>query len=399
MSPGLISRNGDLRRLRDEGYEVDASNGYLLVSHVPYVNAKKQVAYGTLISTLDLAGDSTVKPTTHVALWAGDYPCDSKGSQLVNLVNNPNVHEKIRDGLEATYSFSQKPAEGYEDYYQKMTAYVQILEGEARVLEPNATAQTFPVISLTEEESVFCYLDSASSRAGITAINEKLKKDRIAIAGLGGTGAYVLDFVAKTLVGEIHLFDGDTFLQHNAFRSPGAPSCDDLKKKPTKVAWFAENYSRMRRKIIPHPQYINETNIAELKPMDFVFLCLDKGGPKRNIVDYLVENKIPFIDVGMGLNIQDGALGGLVRVTTSTPSFHDHLTRRIPFSDGEDNEYSRNIQIADMNALNAALAVVKWKKIWGFYIDLGKEHNTVYGVSTNLVTNEDVPNETKADQT
>jgi hypothetical protein len=155
----------------------------------------------------------------------------------------------------------------------------------------------------------------------------------------------------------------------------------------------------MRRKIIPHPQYINETNIAELKPMDFVFLCLDKGGPRRKIVDYLVENKIPFIDVGMGLNIQDGALGGLVRVTTCTPSFHDHLTRRIPFSDGEDNEYSRNIQIADMNALNAALAVVKWKKMWGFYIDLGNEHNTVYGVSTNLVTNEDVSNETKADQT
>lgn len=399
MSLGLISRNGDLRRLRDEGYEVEVSNGYLLVGHVPYVNSKKQVAYGTLVSTLDLASDSTVKPTTHVALWAGDYPCDSKGSQLLNLVNNPNVHEKIRDGLEVTHSFSQKPAEGYEDYYQKMTAYVRILEGEARVLEPNMTAQTFPIISLTEEESIFCYLDSASSRAGITIINEKLKKDRIAIVGLGGTGAYVLEFVAKTLVREIHLFDGDTFLQHNAFRSPGAPSCDDLERKPTKVEWFAENYSRMRRKIIPHPQYINETSIAELKPMDFVFLCLDKGGPKRNIVDYLVENKIPFIDVGMGLNIQEGALGGLVRVTTCTSSFHDHWTRRIPFSDGEDNEYSRNIQIAEMNALNAALAVIKWKKIWGFYIDLGEEHNTVYGVSTNLVTNEDVPNETKADQT
>ena len=96
----------------------------------------------------------------------------------------------------------------------------------------------------------------------------------------------------------------------------------------------------------------------------------------------------------MGLTVQDGALGGLVRATTCTPSYHDHIASRIPFSDGEDNEYSRNIQIADMNALNAALAVIKWKKLWGFYIDLGHEHNTTYQVSTNAVTNEDVSDET-----
>jgi len=399
MSPGLISRSGDLRRLRDEGYEVDVSNGYLLIGHVPYVNAKGQVAYGTLVSPLELAGDSTVKPTNHVAFWVGDYPCDAKGSQLVKLVNNTNMQEKIQDGLVATHSFSHKPVGGYTDYYEKMTTYMRMLEGEAHVLEPSATSKTSPLVPLTEDESVFCYLDSASSRAGITAINDKLKRGRIAIVGLGGTGAYVLDLVAKTLVGEIHLFDRDSFLQHNAFRSPGAPSCGDLAKKPTKVEWFAETYSRMRRKIVPHSQYIDKTNVAELKPMDFVFLCLDKGEPKRVMVDYLVENRIPFIDVGMGLNIQDGALGGLVRVTTYTPPFHDHLAKRIPFDDGEDNEYSRNIQIADMNALNAALAVIKWKKIWGFYIDLEKEHNTVYGVSTNLVTNEEIFNETKVDQT
>ena len=70
------------------------------------------------------------------------------------------------------------------------------------------------------EDSVFLYEDTASSHAlDIVAINAKLKPLRIVIVGLGGTGSYVLDFVAKTPVKEIHLFDGDTFLQHNAFRS------------------------------------------------------------------------------------------------------------------------------------------------------------------------------------
>jgi hypothetical protein len=397
MSLALINHSRDLKRLRDEGYEVSVSNGYLLISHVPYVTARKEVKYGTLVSTLDIAGDTTVKPTNHVALWVGDYPCYSRGSQLETLVNNPSIRERIRDGLEATISFSHKPAEGYVDYYEKMTTYVKILEGQARVIEPTVTARTFPVVPLTEEESVFCYLDSASSRAGITAISEKLKRDRIAIIGLGGTGAYVLDLVAKTPVGEIHLFDGDLFLQHNAFRSPGAPSSDDLSKKPTKVGWFAEAYSRMRRKIIPHPQCISDTNIAELKPMDFVFLCLDKGEPKKVVVDYLVRNGISFIDAGMDLYVEGEALGGSVRLTTCTPSFHDHVERRINFADGETNEYSTNIQIAEMNALNAALAVIKWKKLWGFYIDLGNEYHTVYGVCTNALTNDEILDETKVD--
>lgn len=394
MSLALINRSADLRQLRDEGYEVEVYKAYLLINNIPYVNSKKQVMYGILVSPLELSGDSTTKPNDHTVRWIGEYPCDSNGSQLINLVNNTNIQEKIKDELVATHSFSHKPEGGYHNYYQKMTRYVQILEGEARAIEQNATAKTFSPVKIEKEESVFCYLDSSSSRVGIVAINEKLKKDRIAIIGLGGTGSYILDLVAKTLVGEIHLFDGDRFLQHNAFRSPGAPSYEDLKKRPMKVEWFTEIYSRMRRNIIPHSQFIDETNITELKLMNFVFLCLDKGGPKRMIMTYLLDNNIPFIDVGMGLYNENDTLGGSVRVTTCTPTHHDHIANYIPFSDGEDNVYTQNIQIADLNALNAALAVVKWKKMWGFYYDFNKEHQTLYQVSMNLCTNEETQNET-----
>jgi hypothetical protein len=210
--------------------------------------------------------------------------------QLSTLVNEQNKNEKIREGLVATFSFSQKSRpEGYNDYYEKVTTYVRILEGHAYAIDPNATAKTFPVIRSEGEQSIFCYMDTASNRAGISAANEKLKRGKIAIVGLGGTGGYVLDFVAKTPVEEIHLFDGDYFLQHNAFRSPGAPAIDDLEKRRLKVEWFAEVYSKMRHNIFPHAQFIDERNVGDLNGMSFAFLCME-GANKKAIVDFLIED-------------------------------------------------------------------------------------------------------------
>ena len=94
----------------------------------------------------------------------------------------------------------------------------------------------------------------------------------------------------------------------------------------------------------------------------------------------------------MGVELTDDALGGILRVTTSTVQKRGQLKERhrIPFSDGDGNdEYSRNIQIADLNALNAALAVIKWKKLFGFYRDLDREHFTTYTIDGNQLLNED----------
>ena len=46
-------------------------------------------------------------------------------------------------------------------------------------------------------------------------------------------------------------------------------------------------------------------------------------------------------------------------------------------------------QIADLNALSAVLAVIKWKKRRGFYADLENEHHTTYTIDGNAITNEE----------
>src|SRR5206468_5643091 len=133
--------------------------------------------------------------------------------------------------------------------------YVAIVLSQAQAIDPNVKARTYPVVEAGEEDSVFNYLDTFSSRAGINMASQKLELGKVAIVGLGGTGSYVLDLAAKTGVKEIHLFDGDQFSQHNAFRSPGAPSVEELRKRPTKVAFFKEKYSWMHRNIIDNSCY------------------------------------------------------------------------------------------------------------------------------------------------
>src|SRR4029077_9855971 len=120
------------------------------------------------------------------------------------------------------------------------------------------------VVPDEEDDSVFNYLDTAATKAGIVEANRKLEGRKIAIVGTGGTGSYVLDLVAKTPVAEIHLFDHDVFLNHNAFRCPGAPSLAELTKKPSKVKYLSDIYSQMRKGIFSHDVFVDSTSVEQL---------------------------------------------------------------------------------------------------------------------------------------
>jgi len=362
----------------------------LVVASVPYVNSQSVVAYGTLVSELTLAGDVTGKPQTHVVYFIGDQPCHIDGTAIEQIRHGDGMD--LGGGLIIDRSFSNKPSAGYSDYYQKMTRYIDIISAPANCLDPSATARVFPVVvpDDDDDDAVFNYLDTASSRAGIGAATDKLRCLKcVCIGGTGGTGSYVLDLVAKTPVGEIHLFDDDFLLTHNAFRSPGAPSFEELRAKPKKVKHFAAIYSRMRKRIIPHETFIGTKELPLLVEAQFVFLCIDAGPAKKMIIDYLIDSKIPFIDVGMGVNLVDGSLGGVLRTTFVSLNINAHVDSHVSFADDEvQNDYSQNIQVADLNALNAVLAVIKWKKWAGFYRDLEGENNSLYVLDTNTLINE-----------
>jgi hypothetical protein len=397
MSQRLVSLNQDLSQLRADGLDVAIGKSkHLLIRGVPYVNAARQIKRGIIASVLDLAGEATTPPESHVVFFVGEPPCDERGSVLPGVSQNTN--QALDEGLVPNHQISRKPTTGpnpgkYPNYYEKIRTYVAIISSPAQAIEHNVSAYTHPVVVPDQDDdSVFNYLDTAATKSGIVAANRRLEGPKIAIIGTGGTGSYVLDFVAKTPVAEIHLFDRDVFLNHNAFRCPGAASLDDLSKKQMKVDYLAGIYARMRKRIVPHDRFVDELTVEALREMNFVFICIDKGMGKRLIVERLQEWGIPFIDVGMGIQLgEDNTLGGIVTVTTSTPSKRDHVGSRTAFTDGEGaNEYSQNVQIAELNALNAALAVIKWKKLCGYFDDGTKEHYCAYTIRSNVLISEDV---------
>lgn len=389
MLQQLINHSPDLKRLQDEVYELEVKGGYLLIHHIPYVTHLREIKYGILVSELSLANSQkTIKPSTHVINFIGEYPCNADGS-IITAIQHSN-QQNLGHGIVINFSFSNKPQNGYADYYEKVSTYGTIISSPAKSIDPLVTEKTFRIRENAIDTDVFQYIDTNSGRAKINIINEKVKGQKIAIIGLGGTGAYILDLISKSPVNEIHLYDGDVFSQHNAFRSPGAAGKDDLDTVPSKVDYYYNQYSKIHQKIIAHHNYVSKDNMKELSTMSFVFICIDNDVSRKLIIQFLLKSNIPFIDVGLGVNAVDDTLIGTVRVTTGTHEKNNHLVDRIPFVDEGNNDYNTNIQIAELNCLNAVLAVIKWKKICGFYQDLREEHHSTYSINVNQLTSDEV---------
>jgi hypothetical protein len=392
MSPSLTSRSPDLRRLREEGYDIEVVAGHLVVRDVPYVTPDGVVERGSLICPLTVAGDAIAPPPDHTVRFDGMTPCDPSGRALDRLIN-ATEHVDLGSGLSAEFMFSHKPHGGsYPDFYAKMTAYARILWTQAAAVDPSATPLTFRVREEGVDRSPFLYEDTASARAGIGAATDRLRTARAAVVGLGGTGSFLLDLLSKTPVDEIHLFDGDRLLTHNAFRAPGATSATMLNGAPNKADHWATTYRAMRTGVVAHPYHVDADNLNDLHGMSVVFLCMDSSLEKRAIVEHLEATGTFFVDTGIGAYLtSDHAIGGQVRVTAGLPGRPVSGEPWISFAERGPDVYADNIQVAELNALAAVLAVMRWKRWLKFYVDLEGEQHALYTISGNVLDLEDRP--------
>jgi len=391
----LIDHNEDLRKLQAKGFVMEVCDGWLIIHHIPYLDADKKIKEGKLFVQLTLSGNKLLKPCNHTAYWSGTWPCDVNGCQLPSLVNKHENKDIVAD-YQSDYFFSchadskvYPPNGDYPNYYEKVTTYFDIIMGPAIQVDPNILQKVNLPLFIHDNNSPLNFMDTNSSRANISQLNDKYKSLKIAIIGLGGSGSYMLDLIAKTPVAEIHIFDADTFNTHNAFRAPGVPTEQQLSESSLKVNYFGDIYDRMHNGINRHPVMIDSMNLSLLDNMDFVFFSLDKVAVKKQIADYLLDRNIPLIDSGMGVNqLQDGTLSGLLHITIGTPQKYDHLNYAFGSEEADDDMYASNIQIAELNSLAACLSVIKWKKMLGFYADTEHEYLSVYNIDDNDISNE-----------
>ena len=219
------------------------------------------------------------------------------------------------------------------------------------------------------------------ARTGIGPVQDRIRGQRIAIVGLGGTGAYVLDLLAKTPVPEIHLLDTDLVDWHNFMRAPGAPTANEieaLRRNPlSKVAYYHSKYASLRNGIHAHAVRVDSSSMfAEFLsayPVDFAFVCIDQrkdsDSPRQDVVyAALSEAGVPFIDSGVSITLDNGAVRGAV--TTGAYSAGCLAWKEaVPNArvHGDRPGY-RNVQLPEVNALAASLAVVEWRRRTGQYV-------------------------------
>lgn len=359
MSAIRTSRSPDLQRLESEGFRLRVVQGsayHLLIERIPAVNSRREVVLGTLYCPLEIDRDGkAVNPVNnHQCWWIGDAPCDSGGRVMSEMISNAAAENK-GDGIVTTVAFSRKRADKtpYPNLHEKIWTYVRMIWHEAQVLDTTCDPRSEkPVPAVVEAQArVFRYPDMATTRAGIGAATAKLLARRVAIIGLGGTGSYILDLLAKAPIAEIHLYDGDIFVLHNAFRAPGAPHLEEL-KEPKKVDWFGAIYERMHMGIIRHPYHVSADQLPEFQGFDFVFVAIDDAKARKVILEGLIGMKVPFVDVGLDVALDDqNCLRGICRFTVGTSDCHGHIAEVVSFAEPPVNEIYRNIQVADLNML------------------------------------------------
>ena len=373
MLENPTARDPAVLQLVDEGYTVQIEDQYLIVEHVPYVSAAGVVSRGALISAFREEEGRCMLDNDHTVWFTGAVPCGPDGRSLANAMVADTSCLTVA-GRQVQCRLSNKPdpiGSLLDNIYNKMTHYIRKLTGFAQAVEPGISANgDRGSFGQRQAPTPFHFPNDTVVQAGLDDCEAKLKLRKVAIIGAGGTGSYLLDALAKIPVASLHLYDDDIIEPKNVFRMPGALPKEAANAGTKKVTYLAQVYGLMRSGVYAHENRIDATNVHELNECDFVFVAIDDGPSRQVIASHLIQQGIPFIDVGIGVERipQSSQLVARARATLVTPDTA-HLIAELPTQRDAEEAIYNNIQLVELNALNACLAVIRFKQFLGFYAD------------------------------
>ena len=239
-------------------------------------------------------------------------------------------------------------------------------------------------------EQLFNYIYAISAGGAADSVHIKKWRDKLAdeiigIVGVGGTGSYILDLVSKSGVTRILIWDGDSLEERNTRRGVGPAflNCSNLGQN--KAHLLASQYTSPACEIIHYPNDFANPDASIIRNLTFGFIAVDRDESRATVRQAMHEHKIPFIDVGMGVRIENGKLTGGCQAVLC-PQDPAEIQGLIPNGGLAFGEQAyRNIQVSEIHALNAALAVIKWKRFRGQYPD--QDHLlSSYSIDWNRLT-------------
>lgn len=359
------------------GFAVEAESDVVRVIRVPCLFVGRVVGTCTIETSRDLATgkpDNRIGGDVHAVQIVIDGEYDGRayhadGTPIGNLVGG--------DGKTWSNISIKRGTQGHpepdETAYDLLHRYAKHIVGAvvaAGYSEPAALAVPSP----------FHIPNTFEARAAIAPVQDRVRGQSIAIIGLGGTGAYLLDLMAKTPVSELHLLDSDCVDWHTLMRAPGAPTSEEIELVRggtlLKVDYYCSKYAALRSGIHPHPFRVDGSSMSveflSAHPIDYAFVCIDQladsDSPRQDAVyQALSEADIPFIDSGVSITVEDSAVRGAV--TTSAYDAGSDQWVAIPNArlHGGAPGY-RNVQLPEVNAAAAAMAVMEWRRRTGQYV-------------------------------
>ena len=361
-----------------EGFTVRDASGTVCAEGVPCLLADRAVGTCTIETSYDSTNN---KPTSQIGgdehavrvTLDGEYDGLVYNDDGTPIGNHIGGDGKTWSNISIRKGSSRSPQ-------KDETASDLIHRYAKQIVGAVSSARYTDTASLTRK-SPFMIPNTFVARAALAPVQDRIRDQRIGIIGLGGTGAHVLDLVAKTSVKEIHLLDSDEVDWHNFMRAPGAPTTQEIearrKERLRKVDYYLSKYASLREGIHAHDVLVDSVStfleFLSVHPIDYAFVCIDQltesDSPRQDVVYCaLNEATVPFIDSGVSISVEGSVVRGAV-TTGAYDASSVEWKRAIPNARVEGNVPGyRNVQLPEVNALAAALAVMEWRRRTGQYV-------------------------------